>query len=72
MEIFNYLTKLPLDATIKNSQILKDYNLISLDAPILKQRLFSHCGHNDCIIKAPAPSSLSSSSSKLPELIYID
>lgn len=39
---------------------------------ILKQRLFSHCGHNDCIIKAPAPSSLSSSSSKLPELIYID
>ena len=51
MKTSNYLAKLPQKATIKSIQVLKDYDLISLDIPIPRQRLCPHCGSNDCIIK---------------------
>ena len=51
MKTSNYLAKLPQEATIKSIQILKDYDLISLDVPTASQRLCPHCGSNDCVIK---------------------
>ena len=51
MKTSNYLAKLPQEATIKSIQVLKDYDLISLDVSIPSQRLCPHCGSNDCVIK---------------------
>ena len=51
MKTSNYLAKLPQEATIKSIQVLKDYDLISLDVPTASQRLCPHCGSNDCVIK---------------------
>ena len=51
MKTSNYLAKLPQEATIKSIQVLKDYDLITLDVPIASQRLCPHCGSNDCVIK---------------------
>ena len=54
MKTSNYLAKLPQEATIKSIQVLKDYDLISLDVPTASQRLCPHCGSNDCVIKDSA------------------
>ena len=51
MKTSNYLAKLPQEATIKSIQVLKDYDLITLDVPTASQRLCPHCGSNDCVIK---------------------
>ena len=51
MKTSNYLAKLPQEATIKSIQVLKDYDLISLDVPTASLRLCPHCGSNDCVIK---------------------
>lgn len=51
MKTSNYLAKLPQEATIKSIQVLKDYDLISLDVPTASQRLCPHCGSDDCVIK---------------------
>ena len=51
MKTPNYLAKLPQEATIKSIQVLKDYDLITLDVPTASQRLCPHCGSNDCVIK---------------------
>lgn len=51
MKISNYLAKLPQETTIKNIQVLKNYDLITLDMPAASQRLCHHCGSNDCVIK---------------------
>ena len=47
MKTSNYLAKLPQEATIKSIQVLKDYDLITLDVPTASQRLCPHCGSND-------------------------
>ncbi len=47
MKTPNYLAKLPQEATIKSIQVLKDYDLITLDVPTASQRLCPHCGSND-------------------------
>ena len=47
MKTSNYLAKLPQEATIKSIQVLKDYDLISLDVPTASQRLCPHCGSDD-------------------------
>ena len=39
MKTPNYLAKLPQEATIKSIQVLKDYDLITLDVPTASQRL---------------------------------
>ena len=51
MKTSNYLAKLPQEATIKSIQVLKDYDLITLDVAIASQKLCPHCGSNDCVIK---------------------
>lgn len=51
MKTSNYLAKLPQEATIKSIQVLKDYDLITLDVPTASQRLCPHCDSNDCVIK---------------------
>ena len=51
MKASNYLAKLPQEATIKNLQAFRDYDLITLDVPAPRQRLCPHCGSTDCIIK---------------------
>ena len=51
MKTSNYLAKLPQEAIIKSIQVLKDYNLITLDVPIARQMLCPHCGSNDCVNK---------------------
>ena len=55
MKTSNYLAKLPQETTIKNIQVLKDYDLITLYVPIASQRLCLHCGSNDCVIKDSGP-----------------
>ncbi len=51
MKTSNYLAKLPQEATIKNVQSFRDYDLITLDVPAPRQRLCPHCGSTDCVIK---------------------
>ena len=51
MKASNYLAKLPQETTIKNIEVRRGYDLITLDIPLPKQRLCPHCGSNDCIIK---------------------
>lgn len=51
MKASNYLAKLPQEATIKNVQAFRDYDLITLDVPAPRQRLCPHCGSTDCVIK---------------------
>lgn len=41
MKTSNYLAKLPQDAIIKSIQVLKNYNLITLDVPIASHDLSS-------------------------------
>lgn len=55
MKTSNYLAKLPQKTTIKNIQVLKDYDLITLYVPIASQRLCLHCGSNDYVIKDSCP-----------------
>lgn len=50
MKTSNYLAKLPQEATIKNVQSFRDYDLITLDVPAPRQRLCPHCGSTDCVI----------------------
>lgn len=54
MKTSNYLAKLPQEATIKSIQVLKGYDLITLDVPTASHRLCPHCGSNDCVIKDSA------------------
>ena len=51
MKTSNYLAKLPQEATMKNVQAFRDYDLITLDVPAPRQRLCPHCGSTDCVIK---------------------
>ena len=51
MKTCNYLTKLPQETTIRKLKTFPNYDLITLDVPVPKQRLCPHCGSNDCIIK---------------------
>ena len=51
MKTSNYLAKLPQEATIKNIQAFRDYDLITLDVPAPRQRLCPRCGSTDCVIK---------------------
>lgn len=51
MKTFNYLTGLPQEASIKKVDTFRDYDLITLDLPVPKQRLCPHCGSLDCVIK---------------------
>ena len=51
MKTCNYLTKLPQETTIKKVETFRNYDLITLDVPVPKQRLCPHYGSNDCIIK---------------------
>ena len=45
MKTSNYLAKLPQEATIKSIQVLKDYDLITLDVPTASQRLCANVKH---------------------------
>ena len=49
MKASNYLAKLPQEATIKNIQAFRDYDLITLDVPAPRQRLCPHYGPTDCV-----------------------
>ena len=51
MKTSNYSAKLPQEATIRQVQTFRDYNLITLDLPDPRQRLCPHCGSIDCVIK---------------------
>lgn len=51
MKTSNYLAKLPQEASIRQVQAFRDYDLITLDLPAPRQRLCPHCGSIDCIIK---------------------
>ena len=53
MKISNYLAKLPQETTIKNIQVLKNYDLITLDMPAASQRLCHHCGVRGKVILQP-------------------
>lgn len=51
MKTSNYLAKLPQEASIRQVQAFRDYDLITLDLPAPRQRLCPHCGSIDCVIK---------------------
>ena len=47
----NYFTKLPQEASIKNIQTFRNYDLITLNLPAPRQRLCPRCGSTNCVIK---------------------
>ena len=51
MKISNYFAKLPQKVSIKSIQTFRDYDLITLNLPIPRQRLCPRCGPTNCIIK---------------------
>ena len=51
MKTSNYLAKLPQEASIRQVQAFRDYELITLDLPAPRQRLCPHCRSINCVIK---------------------
>lgn len=62
MKTSNYLAKLPQEATIKSIQVLKDYDLISLDVPTASQRPVLTAALTTVLSRTPVPYRLSGTS----------